>query len=103
MFGPNGCCAPYIPESKKEVKKVSKLTKFWRKVLAALSHIIPVYYLKQWRKIKGFRKVQFPIVRRVFGGLIPANEIVAIQPMSEPLGLIFFLDFVVKSRYGWIH
>ena len=42
--------------------------------------------------VQGFAAVAFPIVRRVFGGLI-ANELVSVQPMSLPSGLIFFLDF----------
>lgn len=42
--------------------------------------------------IKGFQNIAFPIVRRVFGGLI-ANELVSIQPMSIPSGLLFYLDF----------
>ncbi len=44
------------------------------------------------RDVEGFASVAFPIVRRVFGGLI-ANELVSVQPMSLPSGLIFFLDF----------
>ena len=43
--------------------------------------------------VEGFASVAFPIVRRVFGGLI-ANDLVSVQPMSLPSGLIFFLDFV---------
>ena len=46
--------------------------------------------------IEGFAAVAFPIVRRVFGGLI-ANELVSVQPMSLPSGLIFFLDFEVAN------
>lgn len=42
--------------------------------------------------IRGFQNVAFPIVRRVFGGLI-ANELVSVQPMSLPSGLLFFLDY----------
>ena len=42
--------------------------------------------------VQGFSAVAFPIVRRVFGGLI-ANDLVSVQPMSLPSGLIFFLDF----------
>ena len=41
--------------------------------------------------VEGFAAVAFPIVRRVFGSLI-ANELVSVQPMSLPSGLIFFLD-----------
>jgi len=42
--------------------------------------------------IIGFQNVAFPIVRRVFGGLI-ANELVSVQPMSLPSGLLFYLDY----------
>ena len=46
--------------------------------------------------VEGFAAVAFPIVRRVFGGLI-ANELVSVQPMSLPSGLIFFLDFTYNG------
>ena len=46
--------------------------------------------------VEGFASVAFPIVRRVFGGLI-ANDLVSVQPMSLPSGLIFFLDFQHNS------
>ena len=42
--------------------------------------------------VEGFAAVAFPIVRRVFGSLI-ANDLVSVQPMSLPSGLIFFMDF----------
>ena len=45
--------------------------------------------------VQGFASVAFPIVRRVFAGLI-ANDLVSVQPMSLPNGLIFFMDF----QYG---
>jgi len=46
--------------------------------------------------IRGFSNVAFPIVRRVFGGLI-ANDLVSIQPMSLPSGLLFYLDYTYGS------
>ena len=46
--------------------------------------------------VEGFAAVAFPIVRRVFGGLI-ANDLVSVQPMSLPSGLIFFMDFTVAN------
>jgi len=50
--------------------------------------------------VEGFAAVAFPIVRRVFGALI-ANELVSVQPMSLPSGLIFFLDFTTdRNRLG---
>jgi len=47
--------------------------------------------------VEGFAAVAFPIVRRVFGSLI-ANDIVSVQPMSLPSGLIFFLDFQFSDQ-----
>ena len=46
--------------------------------------------------VEGFSSVAFPLVRRVFGGLL-ANDLVSVQPMSLPSGLIFFLDFTYES------
>jgi hypothetical protein len=46
--------------------------------------------------VEGFAAVAFPIVRRVFAGLI-ANDLVSVQPMSLPSGLIFFLDFTIST------
>ena len=50
--------------------------------------------------VEGFAAVAFPIVRRVFAGLI-ANDLVSVQPMSLPSGLIFFLDFTMGSCAGF--
>ena len=47
--------------------------------------------------LRGFTNIAFPIVRRVFGGLI-ANELVSIQPMSLPSGLLFYLDYTYGSN-----
>ena len=49
--------------------------------------------------VEGFAAVAFPLVRRVFGNLI-ANDLVSVQPMSLPSGLIFFLDFVYSPNVG---
>ena len=49
--------------------------------------------------IRGFQNIAFPIVRRVFGGLV-ANELVSIQPMSLPSGLLFYLDYTYGSDVG---
>ena len=46
--------------------------------------------------VDGFAAVAFPIVRRVFGGLL-AQDLVSVQPMSLPSGLIFFMDFQHNS------
>jgi hypothetical protein len=49
--------------------------------------------------LRGFTNIAFPIVRRVFGGLV-ANELVSIQPMSLPSGLLFYLDYTYGSNVG---
>ena len=49
--------------------------------------------------IRGFSNIAFPIVRRVFGNLI-ANELVSIQPMSLPSGLLFYLDYTYGTNVG---
>jgi hypothetical protein len=46
--------------------------------------------------VEGFASVAFPIVRRVFGNLL-AQDLVSVQPMSLPSGLIFFMDFVFSG------
>ena len=50
-------------------------------------------------QMQGFSNIAFPIVRRVFGGLV-ANELVSIQPMSLPSGLIFYLDYTYGTNVG---
>lgn len=50
-------------------------------------------------QVAGFTNVAFPIVRRVFAGLI-ANEVVSVQPMSLPSGLLFYLDYTYGSNQG---
>lgn len=49
--------------------------------------------------LRGFSNIAFPIVRRVFGGLV-ANELVSVQPMSLPSGLLFYLDYTYGSNRG---
>tara|TARA_B100000700_G_scaffold331830_1_gene470088 strand:+ start:16966 stop:18930 length:1965 start_codon:yes stop_codon:yes gene_type:complete len=49
--------------------------------------------------IRGFQNIAFPIVRRVFGGLV-ANDLVSIQPMSLPAGLLFYLDYTYGNDVG---
>jgi hypothetical protein len=49
--------------------------------------------------VGGFTNIAFPIVRRVFGGLV-ANELVSIQPMSLPSGLLFYLDYTYGNSAG---
>lgn len=49
--------------------------------------------------VEGFAAVAFPLVRRVFASLV-AQDLVSVQPMSLPSGLIFFLDFTFSDDTG---
>lgn len=46
----------------------------------------------QTTDVIGFQSIALPLVRRVFGGLI-ANNLISVQPLSTPAGLIFYLDY----------
>ena len=43
--------------------------------------------------------VALPLVRRVFGNIV-AQELVSVQPMNLPSGLVFFLDFKYGTSVG---
>ncbi len=47
--------------------------------------------------VQGFAAVAFPIVRRVFAGLI-ANDLVSVQPMSLPQGSYSSLTSLLERR-----
>ena len=51
------------------------------------------------QNVAGYNKIAFPLVRRVFGQLL-ASELVAVQPLSLPSGLLFFLDFKFDRNAG---
>lgn len=49
--------------------------------------------------VGSFTKFIFPILRRVFPNLI-ANEVVSVQPMTAPVGAVFYLDYVYGTSKG---
>lgn len=49
--------------------------------------------------VGSFTKFIFPVLRRVFPNLI-ANEIVSVQPMTAPIGAVFFLDYIYGNTKG---
>lgn len=49
--------------------------------------------------VGSFTKFIFPVLRRVFPNLI-ANEIVSVQPMTAPVGAIFYLDLIYGTTKG---
>lgn len=50
-------------------------------------------------QIQGMTSLQFPVIRRVFANLV-ANELVSVQPMNLPSGLIFYMDYTYGSNVG---
>lgn len=48
--------------------------------------------------IQGFANVAMPIIRRVFGNLVGASEVVSVQSLDQPVGLIFVLDFTAGTN-----
>ena len=49
--------------------------------------------------VGSFTKFIFPILRRVFPNLI-AHEIVSVQPMTGPVGAVFYMDYVYSTTKG---
>jgi hypothetical protein len=49
--------------------------------------------------VGSFTKFIFPVLRRVFPNLI-ANEIVSVQPMTAPVGAVFYLDYIYGTTKG---
>lgn len=49
--------------------------------------------------VGAFTKFVFPVLRRVFPNLI-APEIVSVQPMTAPIGAVFFLDYIYSDTKG---
>lgn len=49
--------------------------------------------------VGSFTKFIFPVLRRVFPNLI-ANEVVSVQPMTAPIGAVFFFEFKYGATKG---
>ncbi len=64
-------------------------------------------YLAQFNEVSravnvgNFDRFAFPLIRAVFPHLI-AQEIVSVQPMDNPVGLIFYFDFIYGTDKGRI-
>ena len=52
--------------------------------------------------VGSFEKFVFPIIRAVFANLV-ANELVTVQALSAPTGLIFYLDAIFGTQKGNIN
>lgn len=46
-----------------------------------------------------FSKFVFPVLRRVFPNLI-AHELVSVQPLTQPIGAVHFLDYIYGNKDG---
>lgn len=52
-------------------------------------------------KDNGFSRFVMPLVRRVYAPLL-ANKLVSVQPMSPPMGKLFYLDYAYGNVTGSI-
>lgn len=52
--------------------------------------------------IQGFAAVALPIIRRVFGNLVATADVVSVQSMDQPVGLVFVLDFLAGTNKGGV-
>lgn len=52
--------------------------------------------VKTYRKAKSTRSFKFPHVRKVTPSLV-SQQIVSVQPMTLPTGLLFYLDYSYGS------
>lgn len=62
-------------------------------IIAVDCDSVTVMWTDPPRELSGFTNIALPLVRRVQPQLI-ANSIVGIQPMTRPVGQIFYLDYV---------
>jgi hypothetical protein len=91
------CSLDYAPTVGQQVRHVRNL-----QVLGIVLKILPgdaqrgETYKVLWSDSFSDHTFAFPRVRRQYSQLI-ANDIVSIQPMSLPAGLIFYLDYTYGS------
>ena len=95
---------------------VSALTQKWQPLLKGIrnehtKNVMAVLYENQSQYLMGlnedtmstnvgsFLKFVFPVLRRVFPSLI-ANEIVSVQPMTAPIGGIFYYELKYGTTKG---
>ena len=90
----------YLPRVGQQVRHAS-----YQDILGIVLRLIPPltedddnsYKLKVlWSSPVPGETFQFPQVRKVFPALV-ANELVSVQPMTLPSGLVFYLDYTYNS------
>lgn len=74
---------------------------FFKKIFgAAIAIAIPIPVIR--KKVEPtFNKMMFPMIRRTFPELI-ASELVSVQPMSGPTGMVFHMNYVYDKKEGVI-
>lgn len=64
-----------------------------------MAHLLHMTEETRAANVGSFTKYIFPVLRRVFPNLI-ANELVSVQPMTAPIGAIFYLDYIYDTNKG---
>lgn len=68
----------------------------WGKTLGTVVSLVDDQALVLWARSPGLFGFGMPHVRRVFPSMI-ANELVKVQPMTLPSGLIFYMNYTYGS------
>jgi hypothetical protein len=70
-------------------------------VIAVNDEQLTVLWSEEPKSLSGFGNIAFPAVRRVQPALV-ANQLVSIQPMTLPSGLLFYMDYTYGCKTkGW--
>ena len=78
---------------------------FWFLVIRYVTHVLPneylIYPLKDEinRRSRSFARISIPLVRRIYPQLI-AENIVNVQPLMAPTGLVYYLRHQYSQNRG---
>jgi hypothetical protein len=91
-----------LKDSRKQLVKSNMATLLENTVASVKKQLLTETSSMASGDVQGFSVVALPMIRRIFAKII-ANEIVSVQPMQSPTGLIFYLDFTAGSDKGVGH
>lgn len=78
---------------------LNKIRVFVARLGSIVHKILPSPFTKfliRQESLADFRRISIPLVRRIYPQLI-VEKLVAVQPMKEPAGLSFYLNYKYSS------
>jgi len=78
------------------------LDKYWERYIELDKYFgegtpIETFCLGDYSEARGFDNVAFPMARRIFSSVV-AQDLVTVQPLSAPKGMLFYMDFKYDSK-----